>query len=95
MSEAVEPDLKSTSSHSPPPADKAVDIAQCSQRSRGLTGPGGRTAKSAGPDGTAENMPSSSAKSKDGRLSQGRRARQPETQICRVCMKTAGLLWEL
>ena len=34
---------------------------QCSQWSRGPTGPGGRTAKSPGPDGTAENMPSSSA----------------------------------
>jgi len=65
---------------------------QCSQRSRGPTGPGGRTAKSPGPDGTAENMPSSSAKSKDGRLWGGRRARQSETPICR---EAAGLLWEL
>jgi len=52
---------------------------QCSQWSRGPTGPGGRTAKSPGPDRTAENMPSSSAKSKDGRLWRGRRARQSET----------------
>ena len=42
--------------------------SQCSQRARGPTGPGGRTAKSPGPDGTAENMPSSSVKYKDGRL---------------------------
>jgi len=34
-------------------------VNQCSQRSGGPTGPGGRTAKSPGPDGTAENMPSS------------------------------------
>ena len=43
-------------------------LEQCSQRARGPTGPGGRTAKSPGPDGTAENMPSSSTKYKDGRL---------------------------
>ena len=47
---------------------ESLNRKQCSQRSRGPTGPGGRTAKSPGPDGTAENMPSSSAKFKDGRL---------------------------
>jgi len=35
---------------------------------RARPGPEERTAKSPGPEGTAENMPSSSAKSKDGRL---------------------------
>ena len=54
---------------------------QCSQRSRGPTGPGGRAAKSPGPDWTAENLPSPSAKSENGRHWRVRRARQSETLI--------------
>ena len=38
--------------------------SQCSQRSRGPVGPGGRTAKNPGPDWTTKFIPSSSAKSK-------------------------------
>ena len=43
----------------------SANLDQCSQPSRGPAGPGGPTAKTPGPDGTAENVPSPSTKSKD------------------------------
>ena len=58
------------------------DGDQCSQPSGDPTGPGGRTAKTPGPDGTAD-VPSPSAKSKEGRYYLGRRARQPEAIMCK------------
>ena len=52
---------------------------QCSQPSRAPTGPGGRTAKSPGRDGTTKYVPSPSGKSKDDRYKQRRQDGQSET----------------
>ena len=51
---------------------------QCSQPSRAPTGPGGRTVKSPGRDGTTKYVPSPSGKSKDDRYKQRRQDGQSE-----------------